>query len=238
MTGPPRGAPAAGSWAQTCQLRAASTLRPAPVASCSVTASDPSDRRLGDAEAHDVGQRGRIGGLVGGHGGTQVGGRAGLAEPDRAQDDQRRARRRSRRRILEAHRPLAVQDLVAALPEGVVRGQGEEPGGLRLVLGGLQPLADEVRQRDGGRLDLGAVHRRRRRSRCGLIRRTAAPREHSDGDGDGDRRETPVSAVYFCSPRDVTDPGATRPPRTSCEAAAPARLTGPPPRRPRSVPDW
>jgi hypothetical protein len=41
---PPRGAPAAGSWAQTCQLRAASTLRPAPVASRSVTGSDPSDR--------------------------------------------------------------------------------------------------------------------------------------------------------------------------------------------------
>ena len=116
-----------------------------------------------------------------------------------------------------------------------MRGQGEEPGGLRLVLGGLQPLADEVRQRDGGRLDLGAVHRRRRRSRCGLVRRAAAPREHPDGDRD-DRRETPAAVVSrhcpcILSPRDVTDPGTTRPPHF-VRAAPPGSVTDPGPTRP------
>ena len=114
-----------------------------------------------------------------------------------------------------------------------MRGQREEPGGLRLVLGGLQPLADQVRQ---------APRRAARVRRCApagapepaaLVRRTPAPREHPDGDGDG-RRETPRCGRgdrAWSSPscdRAVTDPGPTRPPRTRARRP-PHPIRGPAP---------
>ena len=220
VTGPPRGAPAAGSWPHTCQLRAASTLRPAPVASRSVTASVPErPGRLRDAEADHVRHPRRVGGLVAldRRLGTLVGRRAGLAQPDRAELDQRRARREPRCRVLEAHRPLAVLDLVPAPAEGVVRGQGEEPRGLRLVLGRLEALAHEVRQCDGRRLGLGGPRRCRRRAPpSGRPRPYRRTREHPERDR---ARHTPARAP----------PQAAVPVASNVHGAPPETIRGPRP---------